>query len=204
MPFPKPKTYELTGAGVAGGGVCAAAIPGILTGTLDLMVVIFAVASFSIGGAFVGHSMRKYAERRVAQKLLRQYLWDADCSLNSSPLEFVRLASQRVITGADGLGTGDWAVGLSDVAAVVAHALNPGDQRRDIVSDPADWTRYRAVAAWVIPLMNSCGISHDFKWPPENLSVIGQIIENTGEYENEREPIGRDQNPDFSAKKIGL
>lgn len=179
MSFPRPKTYELIGAGVAGTGVIAGAILSNPAGVAELPTAFFAVISFAAGGGFVGHYIRKRADQRAAEILLRQLLWKNGCNMVSSPLEFMRTASVRVLAGqeltkeeinsgsAAEQGPARWTAELSEVAAVVAYALDPEDQARDIVSDPAQWVKIRKTAEWTLPLMDSCGIVHRFKWPAE-------------------------------------
>ncbi len=184
--FPRPKIYELIGAGVAGTGVIAGAILGDPAGVAELPTAFFAVISFAAGGAFVGHYIRKRADQRAAEILLRQFLWETGCNLVSSPLEFVRTASVRVLAdrqltqeeleSGGAQGPAHWTAELSEVAAVVAYALDPEDQARDIFSDPAQWVRYRKAAEWVVPLMDSCGIIHSFKWPGELRADPGSSV----------------------------
>ncbi len=175
--FPRTLSYELTGAVLAGGGVLSGAALVAGTQVVELSMALIVAASASAGGAFFGKYVRYRSERRATERLLRQYLWDAGCVLNSSPLEFIRLATAHVIhndkkSGFDDERQGETddrlrgkAAQLSRVAAVVAYALDPQNKGKNIASDPTQWERYRGAAEWVVPLLNSCGIEHQYRNP---------------------------------------
>ena len=166
MRIAKSISYELIGAGLAGGGVIAGATLVEGAQALELSLVMIIAASAAAGGAFFGRHVRHRSERLAAEQTLRQCLWDTNCVLNSSPLEFVRLASAHVVNDSD--QTLDRASRLALVAEVVAYALDPQVKAEHRNADPVRREQFDNVANWVIPLLNSCGIAHKYSELPDN------------------------------------